>query len=143
MVGWEWRKIYSKINVFSPQSYQKVFSPKPRENWRKNWTSFLNKNTHVQFTWSCPRCSSSFLFSFFLFLSSRCCLFIYLFILFRGRLPTRLVLIYIFFFYFLLCFFFRCDFFSRYDFYYLINLGDWFFFFFLFIPFLVLIWHYF
>ena len=46
------------------------------------------------------------------------------------------------FFAFLLGFFFRCDFFYENDFYFLINLGDWYFFW-LFITFFVLIGHHF
>ena len=108
-----------------------------------------------------------FIFFFFLFLSSGRCLFLKIFIYFLffliyrasfptrpssslffffdllGRLPTHPVLIFFFFFIYLLLlfFFFRCDFFSRHDFYFLINLGYWFFG--LFIPFLVSIEHHF
>ena len=96
-------------------------------------------------TWACPRCFFSFFFFFFFFffhLDVAPSSFFLLFFFFNllGRLPTRpsssllfsFFSFFLFSFAFLFCFFvlFRCDFFSRREFYFLINLGDLFFFFF-------------
>ena len=87
--------------------------------------------------------------SFFSFdlLGRRCQpLLIFFFFFFFFDLLGRLVQYYFLFFSFFCIsfgfFFFRCDFFYENDFYFLINLGDWYFFW-LFITFLVLIGHHF
>ena len=68
------------------------------------------------FTWTCPSCCCCFFF-FFDFLGKLCCSSFFIF--------SLLLSFVIFFFFF--CFFFRRDCFSKYDFYFLINLGDCFF----------------
>ena len=95
----------------------KTFSSQNGEKTEmKNWTSWYCG-------WACPHWSSSFFFSFFLFLSFGCFLFFFSFDL-QGRLCKRLVLIYFFFLFLLLSFIFlflifwfiylfRCDFFFQ------------------------------
>ena len=159
------RKFYNS-NVFSH------ISPKSsllngEENEERNWASHLDKNAHIQLHLH-PLCFLHiFLFFFFSYVA---CLSLSLSLSwFTGQaLPaslsfffflffplffwfTGLVVFFFFFFsffFFLLSFvffnfLFRCDFFYGHDFYFLINLGDWFFFFWLFTTFWVLIWHHF
>ena len=115
----------------------KKFSPQNRENLG---IIFGQKCPCTVANGLCPHYSSSLFF----FFPPRRCLFFFFFFSFDllGRL--RPVLIFFFFFLIFFLFLFRCDFFSGHDFYFLINLGDWFFFFlWLFITFLVLIEHHF
>ena len=71
-------------------------------------------------TWTCPSycccCCCFFFFLFFDFLGKLCCSSFFIFSLLLS------------FVIFCFCFFFRRDCFSKYDFYFLINLGDCFFF---------------
>ena len=117
---------------------------------KRNYASFLDKNAHVQLhlgfihvhffqnffflffiSWTLPS------LPFFFHLDVACpCLFFFFFffLLFFGQgCPV--------FLFFCVFFWFRCDFFYGHDFYFLINLGNWFFW--LLITFLVLIGHHF
>ena len=141
------------LSVFSPGPTKK-FSLKQRKNWKeKLCIIFLRKcscainsstlllfipffffhSTLLPFFWTLP----GFFFFFFDLLVGVASLFLFffLFFFFSFDLLGRLVQ------YFILFFLFRCDFFYGHDFYFLINLGDWFFW--LFIIFLILIGHHF
>ena len=98
LVGWRGRKINSRIQVFSPRTYQKVFSPK----WSKNWREKLG----IIFGQKCPCAIAHGLhprsFSSHFFFSS------------SWVLPSSFFwvgLSSIFFFSFVFCFLFRYDFF--------------------------------
>ena len=90
-------------------------------------------------TWACPRCFFFFFFFFFFHLdvapSSFFLLFFFFFLIYwAGFLHVHLLPFFLLFFLFSFAFFFvflfylDVIFFSRRDFYFLINLGDWFFF---------------
>ena len=77
-----------------------------------------------------PCCFSSHLFScwtllFIFYLAGIACLFFFFFLFTRQACPFFLLLLFILFYF---IFWFRCDFFYGHNFYFLINLGDWFFF---------------
>ena len=66
--------------------------------------------------------------AFFFFWSGGRCLLLLLFFFFLFFLSLMLSFVIFCFYFFIFCFFFRRDFFSRYDFYFLINLDDYIFF---------------
>ena len=111
----------------------KKFSPKLRENWREKLDIIFGQKCPCAVARGLVHVALLFFFFFlFLFLSSYTLSLINFFFSFFGRLPTH-PCSYSFFFFCLDVFFFR------HDFYFLINLGDWFFF--VVYPFLVLIGH--
>ena len=136
LIGWRERKINGGTQVFFPWAYQKVFSPKWRENWREK--------LDIIFWQKCPYAVAHGLvyvaLLYFFFFPLGCCLLFFFDLL--SKLPT-LVLILFFFFCFLLYFFVLDLIFFRHVFFYFFNKFRWliFFFFWLFIHFLVLIGH--
>ena len=134
---WGNLKFFLSSQLFSPRIYQKAFSSKWTEKldiifWQKYLCTVAHGLVHVAFL-------IFFLFFFFSFiwtwpLLPLFYLFIYMFIyLFTGQASCTSIFFPFFFlfsfvFFFVFLFLFRCDFFSRHDFYFLINLGDWFFF---------------
>ena len=126
LVGWGERKINNGAQVFPPGSLKSSLQNREKTKER-NYASFLDENAHVQQTHPV-----TFLHTFFF---SGCCLPLllffpsfflsfcfFVFFWFIGQVCP------IFFFLFLFLFFlFRCYVFYEHDFYFLINLGDWFF----------------
>ena len=105
--------------MFSPQTHQNVPSKMERKLTEKNLISKW---------WKCP-CALYFFFFLIWSMDSIRCLLLFFFLLISWLHPVALLFLFFFFFFcFLLWFFFRCGFFSRYNFYFLINLGDFFFF---------------
>ena len=133
--GWVWRK---ENKWWNPD----VFSSDPSKSFllkieRKLLSIIFGRKCSCTIAHGLhPRYFSSHLFFFpprlclfFFFFFFLDCLFFFSFFFFN--LLGRLVQYSFFFLFFLLLFFFflfRCDFFYGHDFYFLINLGDWFFF---------------
>ena len=136
---------------FLPGPTKKFSLQNGEKTEERNWASFLDENAQVQFhmdfthvaflhtffplwrfffsSWTLPASSSSF---FFFSLLDVACLFFFLSFFpffFSFNLLGRLVQFYFIFLLSFMFFFFRCDFFHGHDFYFLINLGDWIFFF--------------
>ena len=117
---------------FLPRPIKKFSLRNGKKTEERNWTLFLDENTHVQLHMG---------FIHVVFLHRRCPFF------FPGRCLPLLLFLFFFwftrqacpvFFFFSFAFFFfwfRCDFLNGHDFYFLINLGDYFY---LFTTFLVL-----
>ena len=106
-------------HVFSPRAYQKVFSPKLRENCRKKLDIIFGQKCPYAVAYGLVHVALLHFFSFFFFFPSWCCLLFFFFFLFfdlLSMLPT-LVLIFSFFFCFLLWFFFFFVFFFRFYFF--------------------------
>ena len=152
LVGWEGRKINGEIQVFFLWIHQK-FSPQNREKTKeRKWGCLMDKNAHMQLHMGFIRTLLffTFFFSFLLDIASFSSFFSFFFLLiyWAGFVQCTLLIFFFFlffffcfllFFIFYFCFWFRCDFFfPGHDIFFLINLGDFFFF-----TFLVLIWHYF
>ena len=99
LVGWGGRKINCRTQVFSPQVYLKVFSPRWRENWSKNLDIIFGQKCPCVVAHELVHIDLLHFFFFFSFLSFGCCLFFFSFSFdLQGRLCTRLVLIFFFFF---------------------------------------------
>ena len=132
LVGWRESKINGVTQVFSSQTYKKVFSSKWKENWREKLDIIFGWKYPCAITHGLyPCCFSSSTLPFFFFLDVVC---LFFFFFFSFDLLGRLVQ-YSFFFLLPFFFWFRCDFLNGHDFYFLINLGDYFY---LFTTFLVL-----
>ena len=156
--GWvERKKINGMAKCFFPGPTKK-FTLKQRKNWKEKlciifWRKYpcvINSSAlllFIPFFFSTPRCSLLFerclaFFFFFCFTGRRCqpllILFFFFLLIYWAGLSSILFL----FFCFLFCFLgLDVIFFYGHDFYFLINLGDWFFW--LFIIFLILIGHHF
>ena len=118
------------------------------QNWEKikgrNWTSFLDENTHVQLHMACPRCSYV-LFFFFLLLDVASSSFLFIFFKLGQLVQCSYYFLFFSFSFALFCvvlfIFFRSDFFFFWTWFFLKNKFRWLVFFL--ITFLVLIVHHF
>ena len=119
LVWWRWRKINEGMHVFSFRPTKK-FSLQNREKTEgKNWTSFLDKNAHVQLHMGLSTLLFIFFpLFFFFFFPPRCCLFFIFFLLLLFiywasflHVPCSYSFFFFFSFAFFCVFLFRCDFF--------------------------------
>ena len=129
MVGWEGKKINGGTQVFSLRAHQNVFSSKWRENWKEKLDIIFGQKCPYAIAYGLAYVALlQFFFLFpFPFLSS-------------WTWPLLFLLL---FFSWFFCFCLDVIFFSRHDSYFLINLGEWFFFFFVYHFYFILIGYHF